>query len=221
MLSNPFLKAALLTALVVGIALLVVNQLDAMRSASLRSDLERLTFSNRAESVLNHYGQVMARSPQEQCPYLMRLRQERLSTTYTLAPRIGEYEKRNLFNDEYVRLKSDYLLSLADAYISSFELARTCGLNETPLAFFYTSKSECPDCLAQGAILDRVGPRCPGLRVYAMPVDSEWAPLNLLVNRYSVARTPALVVDDRDRLEGLQSEGQIVAALRQRGVVCS
>ena len=225
MLKNPFAKAAVLTVIVVVLALLAANGLDAMRSNDLKQTVERIGLQNQETQVINHYDKVMAKSSDEECPYLMRLREKQLSQTYTLAPKISEYEKKNLFNDEYQQIKSEYLLGLADAYITSFEAGNACNLDEKRIAFFFRSNSgsnnDCPDCLAQGKILDLVGPRCTNVRVYAMPTDSGLEPVNIIVDRYNISSEPTLIINDRTRRVGLQGEDEIIRQLKAAGANCS
>ena len=57
---NPFLKAALLTIVVVALALALAAQLDSMRATELRSNIESSLFVNQENAVALHYSRVMA-----------------------------------------------------------------------------------------------------------------------------------------------------------------
>ncbi|MFH1095389.1 MAG: hypothetical protein V1728_04185 [Candidatus Micrarchaeota archaeon] len=221
MLRNPFAKAAVLTIIVVGLALIAANALDSMRSNDLKQTVERISLQNQETQVISHYDRVMARNTSEECPYLLRLREKELSQTYTLAPKISEYEQKNLFNAEYQQIRSQYLLGLADAYVTSFEAGGTCNLDEKPVAFFFRSPPDCPECVAQGKILDSVVPRCSNVRVYAMPTDSGLEPVNIIVDRYNISSEPTLIINDKTRLTGLQGEDEILRQLKAAGANCS
>ncbi|MDE1798306.1 MAG: thioredoxin family protein [Candidatus Micrarchaeota archaeon] len=218
---NPFLKAGILTVVVVAMALLVVAQLDSLRTQELRTSIDSVVFENQARDVLQHYGRVMANDTATQCKYLAQVRQKQFDTTYPLALRIQDYEKNNLLGSEYESLKTEYYLGTADIYISGFEQKETCGGNEVPLLMFYTEKTQCPDCRAQNLILPDIATRCSNVRILALPSDYNLTPLEVLADRYNISTVPAIVINDSQKLVGLTSEDDLVKALRAQGANCS
>ncbi len=221
---NPFLKAALLTLVVVALALAMAAQLDAVRASELRNSIDSALFQNQERQVALHFGRVMANDTAAQCAYLTRMRAKQLNDTYPLALKIQDYEKNNLFNSEYENIKTTYFLGVADSYISVFEQQQACRSDEVPLLLVYREKSACPECRAQNQILSGlVAARCPNVRIYALPYDYPLMPLQMLADRYNVSsesRMPVTVIDDKIRLDGLRSEDELVAALVSRGATC-
>jgi len=218
---NPFIKAAILTVIIVALALLVVGQLDNARTAELRKSIDKTMSENVERLGVQHYAQVMASDPQSQCLYLTRLRQKQFDSTYPLAQRIQDYEKNNLLNQEYNNIKTNYFLGLTEIYLSGIEHHKLCGGNEIPIVLFYSEDTDCPDCRAQNRLLPLIANRCPGVRIYAFPSDSDLTPLQMMTDRYKITKTPAIVVDDKTKLEGLSSEDEIIAALTARGAACA
>ncbi|VVB57979.1 Uncharacterised protein [Candidatus Anstonella stagnisolia] len=217
---NPFLKAGILTALVVLLAFLMVSQIDNMRANELRKNVESVLAQKQAEDVLAQYSRVLAKSPQEQCPYLLSLRQAQLDRTYSIALRLQDYERSNILNAEYEQLKLSYFLGLSSMYVSGFENRKTCGVEEIPLAFFYKENSLCPDCLSQNAILSNVAKRCKNVRIYAFPADYSLEPVKILADRYKISAVPAIVINDGSAQAGLQSEAALINSLVANGATC-
>jgi len=217
---NPFLKAALLTALVVVLAFFTVSQIDNARANDVKKNVDSVLAQKQAEDVLAQYSRVLAKSPQEQCPYLFSLRQKQLDRTYSLALRMQDYERSNVLNSEYEQLKTSYLLGLASMYISGFDNRKTCGADEIPLAFFYEENSQCQDCLAQNAVLSNVAKRCKNVRIYAFPADNPLEPVKILADRYNIGAVPAIVVNDGTAQSGLQGEQAVIGMLSASGAVC-
>ena len=218
---NPFLKAAILTVLVAALALITVNQLDNARERTLQQSIQGVTFESDSSRLLARYDQVMGGD--ERCRLLnSSLWQAAKDRTYALAGRIQDYQRSNVLGDQYEQLKQQYFVSLMDLYFTQFENKKQCpAFGEKALAFFYTAKTDCPQCRAQNDILANLAPRCSNVRIFAFPSDTGYSFLQVLAARYNVSGTPALVVDDGQKLEGLQSAEQIIAALRAAGASCS
>lgn len=221
---NPFLKAALLTVIVVALALAMAAQLDAVRASELRNSIDSALFQNQERQVAMHFGRVLANDSAAQCAYLTRMRAKQLNDTYPLALKIQDYEKNNLFNSEYENIKTTYFLGVSDSYISAFEQQQACGRDEIPVLLIYREKSGCPECRTENQVLSGlVAARCPNVRIYALPYDYPLMPLQMLADRYNISsatRMPVIVIDDKIRLEGLRSEDELVAAMVSRGAAC-
>jgi hypothetical protein len=221
---NPFLKAALLTLVVVALALAMAAQLDAVRASELRNSIDGALFQNQERQVALHFGRVMANDTAAQCTYLARMRAKQLNDTYPLALKIQDYEKNNLFNREYENIKTTYFLGVSDSYISAFEQQQACGGDEIPVLLIYREKTDCPECRAQNQVLSGlVAARCADVRIYSLPYDYPLMPLQMLADRYNVtdaSRAPVTIIGDKIRLEGLRGEDELVAALISSGAAC-
>jgi len=218
---NPFLKAGMLTITVVVLAFVLMSQVDNARARELEKGVDNVLSEAQAEAVLREYTRVMARTPQEQCPYLLSLRQKQLDKTYALALRLQDYERSNVLNDEYEQLKVSYFLGLSSMYISGFELHNSCGISEVPLVLFYSEKNTCQECVAQDIVLSSVAKRCSGMRIYAFPYDSTLEPVQIISDRYEISSVPSIVIGDRTAQKGMQGEDELVSQLRLRGASCT
>lgn len=218
---NPFLKAALLTLMVVALAFVLMSFVDNAREKELAKSVESVLADAQSETVLREYARVMARSPQEQCPYLLSLRQKQLDKTYSLALKLQDYERSNVLNEEYEQLKVSYFLGLSSMYVSGFEMRTSCGVSEVPLVLFYSEKERCQECVAQNLVLENVAKRCSGVRIYAFPYDSDMETVKIISDRYGIKGVPSIVVDDRSAQRGILQEENLVSQLRSYGANCT
>jgi thiol-disulfide isomerase/thioredoxin len=219
-MENPFIKAAVLTLAVVVLAILFVGQLDSARQKNLRSSIDSVTLESETSRLISRYTQVMGVAG-DSCANLNFTTQLQKDKTYSLAFRIQDYEKANIVGEDYNTLRTSYFVNLMDLYLASFENKEKCpSLNETPLVYFYR-EGECPDCKAQNDVLESLAPKCSNVRIYAFPVNSEFQFIELLKNRYGVNSTPAIVINDDEKIEGLRGEDQLIAALKRNGAECN
>lgn len=218
---NPFVKAGIFTALILVLSTLLVLQIDSMRQSDLQKSMDTVTFDLESNRILSRYAQVMA-DANDRCSVLNYTRNVQGEKAYSLADTIQEYEKANIGGADYERLKQSYFTSLADLYITSFENQKSCpSFKEKPVAFFYSQGTDCPACKLEGNVLSSVSQRCPDIRIFAFPYDSDYGFLKLFTQRYGITSVPAVVINDNATLVGLQNEGDIVSALRKAGVNCS
>lgn len=221
MIMNPFIKAGLLTLAVVVLAFFFASEFDNARMSSLKKDIEQVVTDNQAQQSLYRYMQVMAKSPSEYCPYLEDLRENQFRKTNSIATKVRDYEKRNIFNSEYDALKSVYFAGLLDMYVSSFELRKNCNSTDVPLVLFYSIDVDCPSCVVQNEILDKVVGKCRNLRVYSFPIDGNVKLPGIISDRYSIASVPSMVFNDEEVVYGLQSEQSVIEKAKSHGAVCS
>lgn len=217
---NPFLKAAILTIIVIALAFLMVKQIDDARQKTLEQTIKNVAFETESNRLLNKYEQVMGE--EGLCEIMnstfWEIAKER---TYSLGERIQNYEKSNTFGDQYEQIKREYFVSLTDLYLTEFENKKRCkNFDNKILAFFYSEGTGCTECSAQNSILMSIAPRCPNVRIFAFPVNTDYPFLKLLVSRYNINQTPSIIIEDKIRIEGLQSAEQIISKLKNVGAIC-
>lgn len=218
---NPFIKAIILTIAVIIFALLIIVQLDESRFTEFAKNIDALAYESQARDVIYHYYRIMNNNSSETCPYFAAIRSRQLVNTYSLATQMNEYERKSIFTYKYVVLKKTYLLSLADAYISSFENAKICGREEVPIVFFYSETQFCPFCTAQNNGLIEIAKKCKNIRIYAFPYDFNFEPVSIMVARYNITEAPSLIINDQTKLSGFQNTNTIISLLVKNGAQCS
>ena len=215
-MANTYLKAAIVTVALTLLGFFFIGQLDAMRADELRKNMDDLNFASESERMLLLYTQVMGNGS-ELCGYASQAATARADQAYALSQKISFYEKSNVVNAEYESIKGRYYLANAALYLNLMAENKYC--TDTPYTtalFFYNVKTDCPECRAQGGVLDNLRQQHPELRIFAFPEDSGYEFINVFIRRHNVTSAPALVIDDRYVLQGLKSEGEIEPYLPAR-----
>ncbi|MCX8197879.1 MAG: conjugal transfer protein TraF [Candidatus Micrarchaeota archaeon] len=211
-MASPYLKAALLTVALTFLGFFFISQFDSMRASELRSQLDELSYQLESERLMFLYSQTIG-SQAELCSYFATATESKANKAYLLAEKIRQYEQSNILNAEYEKIRNQYYLSNAALYLNLRLAEKYCAQNShTTILFFYKIKQSCPECAAQGKILDALREKHPNLRVFAFPHDADLPFLNALVRRHGITQVPALVIDDKTVLFGLQADWQIEAA---------
>ncbi|MCX8174943.1 MAG: thioredoxin family protein [Candidatus Micrarchaeota archaeon] len=209
-MASPYLKAALITVAIAALGFFFISQLDYMRADELRADIDRLLFQAQSERLMHSYFQTMENSTSEYCKYIYGVGQEKTSRIYELADKIRYYEKSNLVNSNYRRIRDQYYLSNAELYLNARAAAKYCGSSPyATVLFFYKVKEDCPPCRAQGELLDSVVARNPNVRVFAFPIDTGYEFIDVFARRHGITEVPAVVINDKTVLRGLRDEAEI------------
>lgn len=209
-MASPYLKAALITIAIAALGFFFIAQLDAMRAGELQGSVDELLFQAQSERIVYTYFQTMGNSTSEYCSYIYGSAQQKTSRIYDLAERIRYYEKSNLVNAEYNRIRDQYYLSNAELYLNARAAAKYCGASPyTTILFFYKVKEDCPECRAQGELLDKVVSGNPGVRVFAFPSDTGYAFIDVFLARHGITQVPSIVINDKVVLQGLHDEAEI------------
>ena len=216
--SSPYAKAALLTAAIALLGFFFISQLDAMRASELRSSVDDLYLQSESERLLFMYSQVMGNSTGELCGYFSNSTQAKEDKAYSLSEKIRFYEQSNVASAEYERIRGQYYLSNMALYLNMRSAAKYCGQSPyTTVLFFYRVKQDCPECRAQGGVLDNLRKTHPELRVFAFPNDTDNEFINVFLRRHGISTVPALVIDDSTVLRGLKSEQEVGGYLGRAG----
>ena len=203
--TSPYLKAALLTAAIALLGFFFITQLDSMRANELRTAVDDLQLQSDSERLLYLYSQVMSNNTAELCTYVSDTAKSKASKAYVLSEKIRYYEQSNIMNSEYEKIKGQYYLANAALYLNIRAMEKYCG--STPyhtILFFYKVKEDCPSCRAQGGVLDSLRKDHPEMQVFAFPDDTDHEFINVFLRRHGISEVPALVIDDRFVLVGLQ-----------------
>jgi len=213
-MANTYLKAGLITAALTLLGFFFISQIDAMRANEIRNGVDDMAFQSDTERMLSMYAQVMENSSDKLCEYAASSEEIRASQAYSLLEKINYYEKGNVVNSDYERIKNRYYLSNALLYLNMRAQEKYCGdIPYTTMLFFYRVKTDCPECRAQGGVLDSLRAKHPELRVFAFPSDSGLEFIDAFIKRHGISKTPTLVINDAIVLEGLQSESGVEARL--------
>lgn len=124
----------------------------------------------------------------------------------SLAEKI-DYSEENLGKDDEIgELKKYYSLLEIKDFLLMQEITERCGVDLYSILYFYTTATNCSECVKQGHVLTTLREKYPELRVYSFDYNLDLSAVRALISIYKIEDTklPALVIGD-DVITGFQS----------------
>ena len=205
-----YLKAAAVTLVLFFAILLAGLYLDGQRTSIVRSQLE-LAGSQADESRVGLlFLQTFKDSPGFCDAFNLQIEAvaSGLNKLGYQLKRFGEASKL----EDLEGYKRKYAVANAELWLYSVNFKKQCGSDAITILYFYPDKSTCPACEAQARVLDGLKQKCgQKLLVYSLPADLDVGIVNTLKRQFNAERTPSLVVNERELIEGLANSGAIIA----------
>jgi len=211
-------KKTLIATIIIALAIIVVIKfIDESRLNNLTKQVSESSLEGESTRLLFLYAQTIQYEDRgELCKVIDFNTKRQMDIGYKLVTLLKIYEEANLLSD-YKEVRKRYFLSNVELWIYSTQSKTLCNQSDIiPLIFFYEANSNCPECIAQGNILDRIRGECANIRIISLPTDEEVDIINLIKSRFGVVSSPTLVLDNKKVLKGIQSEETIL-----NGVNCT
>ncbi len=127
-----------------------------------------------------------------------------------LAQKISYSERGSNKTDDVTELKKYYSLLEIKDYLLMQKIQDKCNVPVIPVFYFYTTNTNCTDCIKEGAVLDKLRNEYPELRVYSFDYNLDLSALNTLKKIFKVDgnNLPAIYMDDK-LYTGFQSQDDI------------
>ena len=132
---------------------------------------------------------------------------------WNLPAKLEVYEMENPTDEHYESLKMDYMSISLKAWLLSLSVKESCGSEDFPILYFYSK--DCPDCIAQGNILDQAREDYD-INVYTIDLNLNSDAVSIVREAYSIDEAPALLIGDRLH-QGLVSYKDL-AVIIEKGV---
>lgn len=204
---DKYLKAFFLTLFLLFLGLIVTRYLDDQRMNAVSSQIEESSIDAQSSGQLLLYESIFG-DKENTCPAIISSIDLQSEKARKVLSRLEAVKSENFLAD-YGLLKRRYLNQSIDLYLLMEKYARECGNpGIKPLVFFYPDKENCPDCIAQGKILDSVRDECGNIRVFAFPRDLGLPIVEILEAKYAVGAVPSIIFSD-NKLEGLSSKEKV------------
>ena len=120
--------------------------------------------------------------------------------------KLSRYEKQN--EQEFERLKAEHTMIFARLWMMNLELKQECNSSRSTLLYFFDVYSD--ESAQQGYVLDSVYNQYEE-DIFIFPMDAEFdmGIINLLKNEFNITRTPTIIIDETEKLEGLTPKNEI------------
>jgi len=204
-----YLKAALAALALFIISVSVGYYVEAQNYSALETKLADIEDSTQTALLVNLFMQTHNSS--SMCGALETELSDVERETYAVYTQLEQNKGMNILTN-YDSLRKKYFLMNMRFYLTLRAYKQSCAdSNLQPILFFYNAQNDCPECVAQGKVLDSLRQRCSNYRVYAFPNDVEQiSMIKTFKAYYHVSSAPSLVVNDQT-ITGIQSEQQVMA----------
>ena len=116
-----------------------------------------------------------------------------------LADKITFSEENLKGSEEVIELKRYYSLLEIKDYLLTKKINNKCDGKLIPLLYFYTTASNCTECIKQGYVLTELRQKYPNLRVYSFDYGLDLSALKALIRIYKIEDTklPAIIINEK------------------------
>ncbi len=203
---NTFIKAGLLTGLILGSWLLFSYSFEGQRNAQLMSEIDSVISQESAvQSYLNYLSDT--NNTGRFCTVLSEHIQSQNKQLFSLL-QLLDAAKKNSLDNQYTLMRKRFQSANAQLYFYLLQYQENCPDVEAlqqPILYFFSDIETCANCATQASILDELGKTCSKtIQIFAFPYEGGIEPLDLLVKDFNITRVPTLVINGK-KYEGIQA----------------
>jgi glutaredoxin len=207
MKNGVFVKAAVAAIIIFAIALLFGYYVESQSYAYTEKQIAELNEGMESALLFSLFVQTHNQS-ESMCVVLKDQLDDAAQNTYNIYGALEESKSTSIFN-QYDILRKKYFLANMRFYLMLRSYVQECDDNLEPILFFYSTYNSCPECVAQGKVLDEVRAECSNVRVYAFPADTEdISMIKSFKAYYGIVGVPTIVIND-EKHEGLANKAEI------------
>ncbi|MBN2250450.1 MAG: hypothetical protein JW724_00055 [Candidatus Altiarchaeota archaeon] len=204
---DAFWKAFAITAVIFVVGVLVGVWLDSSRVEAVREEYVNMEIrSSDARMQSLYYRTQTLSNLSDFCGPAIEENLAFADKVYADGLRLEQYEKVNKLAPSLIKDKTRYTLLKLQFWLNCIELRKTCNASYTNLVYFYSHYNTTTQEQVQGAVLMDLKSECgPDLMLIPLPTDLNITTIEIIKKQYDITTTPALLIDERIKLEGLQS----------------
>ena len=204
--NKKYLFAFLITAAIFGTALYASNNLNQKKIDEVRSIEDRLSLNILSSETQSALLQETSCKDVNNTFLSHELADLGDKLTYTASQNSPD-------NVDVINLKRYYTLLEIKDYLLMKNITAKCGVHSTFLLYFYSNKTECPECEKTGFVLDALHQKYPSLRIYSFDYNSEEPAVITLRSIYHVeSNLPALIIN-RDPYYGYRNLDELESSV--------
>ncbi len=189
--SRKYIIAFVITAVIFGTAIFISDMLNRNKIANIAAIENRVALDILSSET--QFALLQETSCRDVGPGYLSKELGTLNERLTYAETQSGFSESDL---EYLR-RSYFLLEIKD-YLLMKELTEKCGMETAFILYFYSTESECEDCVRMGYVLTALREKYPELRVYSFNYNEDLAALDTLKSIYKIENElPALIINGR------------------------
>ena len=113
---------------------------------------------------------------------------------YSFRSELEREDSASILNN-YETIRRKYFMANARLLLLTKQYNRKCSGSEEIILFFYESEKDCPECYAQGKMIDEVRESCSNVKVFSFPIDVDMAIIRSFMAYYGIESAPSVVID--------------------------
>lgn len=209
---NVFIKAFLLTVIVFSAGIFVGVFLDNSRVEDIREIITKQDLAFNDARLQNLYYQTFSNDT-EFCDAALKSNIDFSYRIFEEGKELERFEAINRFAPQLVQQKKRYALLQLQFWMNSVYLKEKCGKDYITLLYFYShyNESAATDQNVQSRIILDLVEKCGPEKFLSapLPADLDIGMINLLKEKYGITTTPAVLINEKTVLQGLQSKEEL------------
>ncbi len=211
MQKDVFLKSAMLTAVVFAIGIGAGIWLDSSRLEEVQSRLTEIdTYWNDARLHISTLEILLNQSLS--CEAAINANLEFNDRIFKEGQRIERFEETNRFAPSLILEKKRYALLQTQFWFNSINIKQRCNADYYTVVYFYSHYNDTVALnqkLQSAVLLDVKGKCGQKLMLSPLPLDLNITTIDVLRENYRIRTTPAILINEKILLEGLQAENDL------------
>ncbi|MFH1835459.1 MAG: hypothetical protein ABH851_04650 [Methanobacteriota archaeon] len=209
-----YVGALFLTVAIFVMGLLLGLVIEGKRVAFMEESdrVQKLNF----ESLKLQFLYLSSLEGRESCPAFSSALSRYIKETEKTRERLEGYITQGVaYNNDFLILKREYVISQLNYWVLSKNTKRLCGTDFVTVLYFYSE--DCGDCENQGFVLDYLKRRFgDGVLIFALDREFVEEPMiPFIVETFNVSVSPTLVVED-DVLVGFQPKDTLIKVVCEK-----
>ena len=147
------------------------------------------------------------------CDFAIKENLEFADKVYNEGLRIESYDKASFLTDDLELEKKKYALLKVEFWLNSIVLKERCEAEYVNLVYFFANDPEFEiesEQSTQSEILKDLKEKYgKDLMLIPLPIDMDISIINIMKGTYDISKTPTILINERIKLEGLQSLDEI------------
>ena len=201
-----FWKALVLTIVVFLLGVFLGFALERNRIGNIEREFQRIDLQwNDAKLQTLYYQNIEPRF----CDSAIRENLEFADRVYKEGLKIEGYDKASFLTSDLELEKKKYALLKVEFWLNSIVLKEKCEAKNVNLVYFFANDPGFDveaDQSAQAEILKDLKEKYgKNLMMIPLPIDMDISMINIMKGTYAISKTPTILINERAKLEGLQS----------------
>jgi hypothetical protein len=203
--SDVFWKAFVLTTAIFLTGIFVGYLLDSGRVEEIRKEYKEMDIKSIDARLQSLYYQTFKNSSNF-CEPAIEENIKFADKIYAEGLRLEQYEKINKLTPSLISDKRRYILLKLQFWLNCIELKRNCNAGYTNVVYFYSGINETTEEYVQGIALLDLKNECGGnMMLIPLATDLNITTIDMVKRQYNITTTPAILIDERIKLDGYQS----------------